>query len=325
MSIVEEILGSKNQIVSYGFSDMNRIMEEKWGGEWKDYRKRWKMVAEEPGSLEDIPLYLVLELNSFCNLKCIMCKHSDDAIDLPRKSMDMSIIKKVCAEMKELGIPSVNIGSGTECTLHPHFREIALMIKETGAIDKFFLTNGTTLTEKMVDIIFEGDYERVEVSVDAATSETYASIRRNGSLDRVEKGVNALLDRKKKLQVKTPIVRLSFCVQERNKSEIDAFYEKWRDKVDVIEYQKVSVPDKIKTVDEMNMACCQPFNRLTVNYDGNIYPCCSILYQDSYCLGNIDDMTLLDAWRGEKMERLRQGIINKKPLPHCEQCMRSQS
>ena len=78
-----------------------------------------------------------------------MCKHAEDDCNEPKYSMPLEYMEKIVSECKELEIPSINIGSGTECTLHPQFKEIALKIKDSGAIDKFFLTNGTTLTDDM--------------------------------------------------------------------------------------------------------------------------------------------------------------------------------
>ena len=247
-----------------------------------------------------------------------MCKHANDE-NVVHESIDFEVVKNLILQCKQLRIPSINIGSGTECTLHPKFREIALMIKETGAIDKFFLTNGTTLTDQIVDVIFEGDYERVEISVDAATSDTYSKIRRGGNLQHVEEGIERIIDRRNNKGVRLPIIRLSFCVQDTNEAEIDCFYEKWKDKVDIIEFQKVQLPE-VKQYKEI-LACDEPFNRLTVNYKGDIFPCCSIHYQDKYTLGNIKEVSLLDAWTGERMQALRKSLLDGEPLTHCRECI----
>lgn len=323
MSIRDEVITTQDkQVVAYNFTDMNEIMEEIHGIKWTNYRRQW-IATSDINNISDIPLYLLLELNSFCNLRCKMCKHAnDDNIKANRRSMPMDIFYKIMDETKDLKIPSINIGTGTECTLHPNFKEIALNVKKTGAIDKFFLTNGSTLSDEMIKNIFDGEYERVEISMDAATSNTYTKIRINGNYHKLETMVLKLISEKQKRKSKLPLIRLSFCVQDDNINEIELFYEKWKNKVDMIEYQKISKPNQTGGVPKLKR-CYQPYNRLSIDYNGNIYPCCSILYQNSYCIGNIKDISIYEAWHGEKMQALRKGFESEKMLHHCKECLLS--
>lgn len=323
MNITEEVLNAKSQIKSYFFSDINAIMKEKYGVKWEEYRKKWAESNDIRNDVNDYPLYVLTELNSFCNLRCKMCKHAEDSGKTEHKSMPIEMYENIIKQCNEMGVPSINIGTGTECTLHPDIDKIMADLKKSGAIDKFFLTNGSTLSDKLIDQIFEAEFERVEISVDAATSQTYEKIRRNGRYQKLEDNIHKLIEEKKRRKLKLPIIRLSFCVQEDNIKEIDAFYKKWENRVDVIEFQKIVTT----TINIQNRCSCHrcshPFNRLTIDYDGNIYPCCSILYQSEYCLGNIKDISLYDAWHGEKIERIRQSFISGKLLEHCNKCLLS--
>lgn len=324
MSIKDEVLqNNSRQVITYSFTPMDDILLQKHGQKWEDYRKRWG-GTQDIRKVSDIPLYLLLELNSFCNLRCKMCKHAEDDWHAERHSMPMHVFDKIIEECSTLGIPSINIGTGTECTLHPKFQDIILRVKDSGAIDKFFLTNGSTLSNKMIDGIFEGEYERIEISVDAATKETYEKIRKNGNYEKLEKMILKLISDKKKRNLKLPLIRLSFCVQEDNIDEIDSFYKKWEGKVDLIEYQKVSLPYVFTGGEEpLIKKCMQPFNRMTINYNGDIFACCGILYQDRYCLGNIADTTIYEAWHGERMKELRNSFRNGELMQHCRECLLS--
>ncbi|EOS35246.1 radical SAM additional 4Fe4S-binding SPASM domain-containing protein [Lachnospiraceae bacterium M18-1] len=322
MSIKEEVVkNSSRQVIRYAFTAMDDILAAHHGEKWKQYRKRWT-DTQNINELSNIPLYLLLELNSFCNLRCKMCKHADDNQSMERESMSIEVFDKIIRECRDLDIPSINIGTGTECTLHPKFNEIVEKVKYSGAIDKFFLTNGTTLSENMINRIFTGEYERVEISVDAATRETYEKIRVNGNYEKLEKMILKLIDEKKKRRMNLPIIRLSFCVQNDNIDEIDMFYNKWENKVDLIEYQKVSsYPSADQILEPKVTKCLQPFNRMTINYRGDIFACCSILYQDRFCLGNIRDMSIYEAWHSEKMNKLRNSFINGNLIQHCRECL----
>lgn len=323
MSIKDEVLNENNrQVITYGFTPIDDILMLRHGKKWKNYRERW-IDSQGMKKISDIPLYLLLELNSFCNLKCKMCKHAEDNRDIKHESMSIEIFDKIIEECHSLEIPSINIGTGTECTLHPKFNDIMVKVKESGAIDKFFLTNGTTLSEKMIEKIFKGEYERVEISVDAATKETYEKIRIQGNYKKLEKMIIRLIDEKKIRGTELPIIRLSFCVQDDNMNEIDMFYEKWKNKVDLIEYQKVSSYVSIDSVkkEPRIKKCSQPFNRMTINYKGDMFACCSILYQDKFCLGNIRDLSIYEAWHSEKMKKLRNSFKNGQLMQHCKECL----
>lgn len=325
MSIKDEVLLNENkQITSYIFTNIDEIMNERKGDVWNAYRKAWNATSNI-SKVSSIPLYILLELNSFCNLKCKMCKHALDS-DVEKKSMDIRLFNKIIEECIQLGVPSINIGTATECTLHPNFKDICYKLGTSNIIDKFFLTNGSTLSDEMIDYIFIGGFERVEISVDAATEKTYSKIRCGGNFTRLEQNIERLLEKKKNYGLKLPIIRLSFCVQKDNIEEIDAFYEKWKDKVDIIEYQKVSkrYVGNLESATPKIKCCTQPFNRMTIDYDGNIYPCCSILFQNEYCIGNINNMTLLEAWESNRMRRIREGMgNNEKLLEHCKHCLLS--
>lgn len=323
MSIAEEVLNSKSQIKSYFFSNIDVIMKEKHGTQWEIYRKIWQETNDISREVNDYPLYILTELNSFCNLRCKMCKHAEDSSKIERKSMPLEMFESIIKQCSELGVPSINIGTGTECTLHPNIDRIISDVKKTGAIDKFFLTNGSTLNDKLINQIFEGEFERVEISVDAATIQTYQKIRINGNYQKLEENIDRLIEEKKRRNVKLPIIRLSFCVQDDNVEEIDMFYEKWANRVDVIEYQKMVTTSADIQNKYSCHRCSNPFNRLTIDYNGNIYPCCSILYQSEYCLGNIYNISLYDAWHGEKIEKIRQSFRTGKLLEHCNKCLLS--
>lgn len=321
--ISKDVLECSGQIKSFSFSNMDEIMRERWGDQWDRYRENWRKVQLDFENVPQMPLYVLTELNSFCNLRCKMCKHAQDGAEIERKSMPVELFRRIVGELKEYEVPAINIGYGTECSLHPNFDAIISEVKESGCIDKFFLTNGTTLTEKVVNQIFDAGFERVEISVDAATNETYKKIRKNGDYEKLEKSIWNLINEKKRRNSKLPMVRLSFCVQDDNKDEIDLFYEKWKDFVDIIEYQKM------ETVIEKNppkvslRKCADPFNRVCIDYKGDIYPCCSILYQKEYCIGNLNEVSIFEAFNGERMKRLRESFKNGHLLPHCNRCLTS--
>ncbi|MFO1088010.1 MAG: twitch domain-containing radical SAM protein [Hyphomicrobiales bacterium] len=62
--------------------------------------------------------------------------------------------------------------------------------------------------------------------------------------------------------------------------------------------------------------CVMPFLNAHVTTDGSIAPCCE--YSGS--LGNVRDMTLLDAWKGQALRDIRARFAEGEEVPGCWKC-----
>ena len=75
-------------------------------------------------------------------------------------------------------------------------------------------------------------------------------------------------------------------------------------------------------VKDNNIFCTSPWERLTIQGDGTVIPCCSQLARP-LAVGNIHESTLYDIWNSDKMKSLRQR--HKKQdysgLPICRHCL----
>ena len=72
--------------------------------------------------------------------------------------------------------------------------------------------------------------------MDAASAETYKRLR-GGQLLILERNIEAFLNRRAQLNLKTPLLRLSFIVLPENRAEMEEFRNKWFDLVDYIDFQ----------------------------------------------------------------------------------------
>lgn len=231
------------------------------------------------------------------------------------------MVDKLSEECKEIGLPSTLVGAGSESLINPKIKEILKKIKEIGAVDNFLITNGTKLTQDFIRFLIELQFERLYVSIDAATPETYKKIR-GADLSLVENNIDNFLKIRNELGTELPLIRVSFCLQESNKHELDMFIDKWKDKVDVIDVQKeidFSNLNNLKQLDNVEYKCQAPFTTLAVDCDGNIYPC-HTFYNKYLCLGNIKNITLMQAWNSEMMLKLREQIITGNLSKVCKNC-----
>jgi radical SAM protein with 4Fe4S-binding SPASM domain len=174
------------------------------------------------------------------------------------------------------------------------------------------------------------DIDRLQISVDAARPETYKKIR-GGDLNVLERNIHNFLSIRNAKGKNTPILRLSFCQQKDNEGEEQEFREKWEGKADLVDFQKyidlsnvAHVEEKDKDQlgggDKKEYFCPDPFQRIVIDYNGNMFGCCCIGYNRYYKLGNLADMSILEAWNSEDMKKLRNSFLTQNLNPICLNC-----
>ena len=323
-------------IHSVAMSDIERILAEEFGERFRSYRLDYRRSLNYPQHEEvpPFPLTVSLELVNRCNLKCIMCY---TAHHLETKStLALGTIEKVLAECQANDVPAMVIGMGSEALLYKNVREVVAKARQAGVMDIFFGTNATLLDEAMSEFLVEQRVARVEISLDAATRETYARIRSKDELERVEANVRKLVEVKRRLNSALPVVRLCFCVQPENLAEKDAFLAKWRDWVDYIDFQervdfqyvtpliegRTAALPSAEELPAKNVYCDYPFNSLHVWASGEVTPCCTY-YGRALVLGNVKRQSLKEIWQGEKIATIRKELKTGNLNPTCRICLGS--
>lgn len=317
-------------------TDFEQLLGQTFGDRFRDYRADYKrsLNYNTNGFLPDFPITVGLELVNRCNLSCIMCWTNNHK--LPKFALDEETIRAVLSECQNNELPAIVFGLGSESLLYKNIRPMIVAAKEAGVMDIFLGTNGVLMDESMSEFLVDEQIARVEVSLDAATPETFKKIRSKDELDKIEANVRTLLEIKKRKKSVLPIVRLCFCVQDLNRDEREAFLEKWSDSVDYVDFQVMSdfsyvdqllrgeVPDlPIVAQDSYPDAyCAYPFNSLHVWSNGEITPCCTY-YGKNLVLGNVKETTLKEVWNGEGIRAIREQILSGNLNPTCAICLSS--
>ena len=126
-----------------------------------------------------VPLHLLIEPVSSCNLRCTMCFQVDESFSGDQKfmgMMDIKLFKKIIDDAYLNGIKALTLASRGEPTLHPKLGEMLEYC--TG---KFFElkinTNATRLNEKLIHQILQSGVTDMVFSIDSFEKEEYESIR----------------------------------------------------------------------------------------------------------------------------------------------------
>lgn len=314
---------NRGHLVRYGHEDVLKILSKKHGEKFDRYREAWKN-AELKQIVADNPLYIELGINSDCNLRCKMCARSyDNEYNNKHENISLELVDKIVEQCEKFNLPAILVGQDSECLLHPKFKQIIGKLKKINCVDFFVITNGTLLTRDISEFLIEMDIDRLQISIDAAKPETYKKIR-GGNLKILEKNINDFLELRKKAQKNTPILRVSFCEQSDNEDEKEEFKKKWENKADIVDFQKFIDLSSVVNLEEKKQKkeyfCPDPFQRIVIDYKGNMYGCCCIGYNRYFKLGNLDSITIMEAWNSDRMVQLRNSFLTQNLNNVCLNC-----
>lgn len=189
-------------------------------------------------SNDPIPL-LILDIVSFCELKCFMCPQSkqDKDPDYKRGIMSFSLYKKIIDEITS-GRQMVNAilpfwnGEGP---LHPQFGDMIDYAKYRNNIKKGFNvfslhTNFNSLNHGLIEKIIDSElFGPITISLDAIKEDTYKIIRIGGNFERVMDNIHYFLYYREKKNKRYPSLIFQFIVMPQNYLEAKEFKEYWED------------------------------------------------------------------------------------------------
>lgn len=173
-----------------------------------------KELEEGATVLKSYPRRLVFELTNACNLNCVMCGRN--AADFKPTVFDMDVFKSFEPLMDT--VEEVTLMGWGEPTIHPHFNEMLQIINQHSA-RKYFCTNGMNL-KKIKDAIFDYKVDVFAVSLDGATDETNARIRRGSKIDVITEDLKDIVRIKKERGLKYPWINFVFCAMKSNIHEL---------------------------------------------------------------------------------------------------------
>lgn len=292
--------------------------------EWFKFRMLYKK-AEKLEEL-DAPPQIDIELNAGCNMKCPFCLHGYKTIK--NNLLHIDTYKKIIDEAVQFGVRGLKLNYINEPMLRKDLEECIKYAKKAGMLNIYMVTNGTLLKKERYDRLLDSGITKVFVSIDSVTEEIYNKQRLSGKYNLVVKNLMGFIERRNKRGMQFPLIRVSFLRNKINQHEEKAFDKKWRNKVDIITYQKMNdLPDidtgiTIDTSNGNNDGCSFPFKQIVVDNEGDILPCCK-MGGKKLALGNIRNMSLKEAWNSKKMNELRYIHKNNKwkNNPICKRCI----
>jgi MoaA/NifB/PqqE/SkfB family radical SAM enzyme len=167
-----------------------------------------------------LPSKVTIEVTSACNLRCVMCAHGIGAVQRP-KHMSEDMVQRMMP-LLESGRYFELHGIG-EPMLSPAFWRILGLLRERNPEAMVvFNTNMVVLTEEMLDGLAASSVAHINVSLDAATADTYWKIR-GADFGRVTGNVARAVASLSATCTTRPKITVNMTVMKENLAEVPMF------------------------------------------------------------------------------------------------------
>ena len=259
---------------------------------------------------------LIIEPTNTCNLRCTFC-FVTDGMTRDGGFMDFDLFKKIiddCIDLEHLCMH--NWG---EPLLHKDIFRMIEYAKNKGVNYVVMNTNGTLLTDKMINRIVNSKLDIIRFSIDGS-AETFKRVR-GVELENIEKNIKKLkiIKEKKRPELKMGVV---FTVEEDTEGDAEEYINHWEKIVDHVRLQPKLITSPRTEV------CPEPFGKdygkLVVLWDGRVIPCC-VDYNANLMIGNIQNDTIPNLWKSEKLNILREQHLKGEFPDTCANCNECES
>ncbi len=283
--------------------------------------------------LKGYPYWLTVDPTNICNLECRFCPTGQKRGSRPQKIMDMSLYKSI---MDKIGkyLLYVEFCNWGEPLLNKNMAKMIKIAKEYEA-QTFLSTNlNVNLTENLAEELVKSGLDRMTISLDGASQETYEIYRKNGNIDLVFKNVKLLADAKKKLNSKTPHLHWQFLVFKHNEHEIeiakqmsknigvndigftapfcDVSWASTIDKYNNYLVKEESNKEEVVFKNADKQLCNWLWDAITINADGSISPCCSVEDKKDDFEEFDSNKDFSEIWNSPNYVQARKYVLNRE-------------
>jgi len=205
-------------------------------------------------------------------------------------------------------------------------------------------TNAHYLNDKMAKKTVESGLDRLIISIDGTTQDTYEQYRVGGQLEKVIEGTKNIVKWKKALGSSTPHVIFQYLVVKPNEHQLEdvqtlakdlgvnevafktAQIYDYEDGSDLIPTQekysryKQSANGKWVIKNKLVNHCWKMWHSCVITWDGKVVPCC--FDKDAhYQLGEMEKDGFESIWKGKAYKKFRGSLIrSRSEIEMCKNC-----
>ncbi|MBN1621585.1 MAG: radical SAM protein [Endomicrobiales bacterium] len=310
------------------------------------------------------PYQMFIDPSNICNLKCPFCanflKRHNYSNEKTNPIMPFQTFVKLIDEIGPYLIQVV-FGDKSEPLLNKEIYKMIAYAKKYG-IHCQMSTNFNLFRKEHAEELMNSGLDSIIVGLEGTTQESYSRYRVGGDFNRVIENIKIVVETKKRMRRYIPSIQWAYVVFQHNENEIKAAekmskklgvngfrwipgdiydfkinYKNWLPKNE--KYTKYRVyksgkdvrivhldgPSCVQTdIKNLKVPCITPFVTVSVDANGDIFPCINGDLRESRGFGNISEMSFKEIWNNRHYKEMRQFLITGKNLTgnpiYCERC-----
>ena len=280
------------------------------------------------------PVSISFEPTTSCNLRCPECPSGLRAFSRPTGMLEKNFFFKTIDEIHKELLYLIFYFQG-EPYLNPDFLDMVKYASEKG-IYTATSTNAHYLNDAAAKRTVESGLDRLIISIDGTTQDTYKQYRVGGNIEKVITGAKNIVKWKKELNSKTPFVFFQFLVVKHNEHQIEDIKKLAKEiGVDEVRFKTAQVYDYetdpnnlIPTIDKYSRykknadgshtaknklanRCWKMQQGNVITWDGLVVPCCfdkDAMHQ----LGNLKNQSFKEVWHNDNYKQFRGELMKSR-------------
>ncbi len=289
-----------------------------------------------------MPISVSIEPTTSCNLRCPECPSGLRSFTRPTGMLQGDMFRNVIDQLSP-ALSYLTFYFQGEPYLNPGFLDMVQYASGKG-IYTATSTNAHYLNDDHARETVRSGLDRLIISIDGTSQETYEAYRIGGEIDKVIEGTKNVLRWRKELKSKTPHVIFQFLVVRPNEHQVPEVFALAKkigvDKVDlksaqIYDYKQGS--DLIPTIDrysryrreangsytiknEWQNHCWKMWHSCVITWDGKVVPCC--FDKDAHhVMGDLKEDSFENIWKSETYRQFRSSLIrSRKEIEMCKNC-----
>lgn len=290
-----------------------------------------------------LPMAIAIEPTTSCNLRCPECPSGLRSFTRPTGMLEQEFFRKVIDELYR-DVFYLTFYFQGEPYLNPEFLE---MVKYASGKNIYTATstNAHYLDDANAKATVESGLDRLIISIDGTTQESYESYRIGGTLQKVLDGTKNILKWKKQLGSSTPHVIFQFVVFRQNEHQVEEVKKLGKELgVDAVKIKTAQFYDYVNGNERMPenekysryfrnqenpqsairnsqlSSCWRMWHSCVITWDGKVVPCC--FDKDAkHQLGDLKERTFKEIWKNGAYTKFRTSLLkSRKEIDICQNC-----
>ncbi len=288
------------------------------------------------------PVAISFEPTTSCNLRCPECPSGLRSFTRPTGMLDPDFFKKVIDEIHKDLLYLIFYFQG-EPFLNPAFLDL-VKYAVSKKIYTATSTNAHYLNDTNAKKTIESGLDRLIISIDGTTQETYESYRVGGQLNKVLEGARNIVKWKRELKSSTPHIIFQFLVVKPNEHQLEDVKKLAREiGIDEVAFKTAQVYDyengnklipdndrysryrtngdgKWEIKNNLLNHCWKLWHSCVVTWDGRVVPCC--FDKDAeYLMGDLKNNDFRTIWTSPVYDKFRASVLrSRSEIEMCKNC-----